>query len=57
MFRHPRVCVPGPETLPFLGGRKCSWKSQDITEKEVTVNVLGIGMGHDCGLRGILQWE
>lgn len=45
--------VPGPETFPFLGDRKCLWKSQDVIEEEATVSVLGIGMGHDCDLSGM----
>lgn len=53
MFRHPRVWVPGPETLPFLGDRKCRWRSQDVPEEEVTEHVPGTGVGYDCDLSGV----
>lgn len=29
------------------------WRSQDVTEEEVTEHVPGTGMGYDCDLSGI----
>lgn len=51
--RWERGCVPGPETLPFLGDGKCCRRSQDITEEGATVGVPGKGMVRIFELNGI----
>ena len=55
--RWERGCVPGPETLPFLGDGKCCRRSQDITEEGATVGVPGKGMVRIFELNGIFSYN
>lgn len=59
-----RGCVPGPETLPFLGDGKCCRRSQDVTEEGATVGVPGKGMVRILswidslmGVREVVRWK